>query len=790
MKRRLSISLISNLLLIFTLIISSYALLNSQTGLRSTFWIVEKFIPGKLSVNQLEGRLTGPITVTELNYQNNDIEFTVDKLQIDWKLKHLIQKQLAIKNLIINQAKIKIKPSNIENNFDWHSFINHIKLSNAKINQLFIQYGNSTLKISGQLEKQWQLNWLFDIANLKDFGAELQGRLTLQGGITGNRNTPQLFVKLNQDNFIYNNWQLKKIIGLLTVNVSSSMAWQLKLTAPKLQNKKTIIQPVILTAQGTLQPFNLNIQLAPITFETTNEDEETIKLKLPTSQLQTFLTQQGLHSEFKFTPQKYFNFIASLNLPNYFAKSLPSTKQIIQAKVHFLLHNLGYLDLLLPKFKNMRGLLGADAIIIGTIANPKPSGEIFLQNARGQIPILGLSLHDIKIKSTFSTETIKWLGSLKSGNGFLSVTGTTALKQKKLPTALDLQGQNFTASNNKSYKIIASPHLKIKIDATRINVTGNIFIPQAHIHLGGSEEDTVVDLSSDVAFIDKKKSTGLAALPIYSNINLSFGNQVKLQYEGLHTSINGNINLTDEPNRPTSASGQINLIKGHYKYYSETLNIKDGSHILFAGGPVDNPILNISVAKKVTAIPQTSNLPNNITSNNSSSFFASLAEPLQSVTITVGIHVQGHAQNPQLKLFSDPAILNQTDILSYLVTGQPSNQLGAASAQILFNAASNLGNKGSDLKSLIKSIQQGIGLDQLGIQSTSYLDTKTNTFTPNTSLVLGKTLSPRLYINYSIGLLEPVNVFQVNYLLTKYFSLQSANSTLANSIDLLFKIEN
>lgn len=787
-QQRSSIGLISTLLLLLTFCIGIYTLLNTTMGLRSTVWLATKYLPGKLTIQKLEGRLIGPIKITQLTYQDADVDLSIPKLQLDWEL-NFSHNQFVIKNLILDQAHVLIKPSDTESTFDWQQLLKHLKLTHAQIKPLVIQYKQSTLKIEGYLDRQWNLNWLLDIRELKEFANNLQGRFILSGGIRGTSATPELFVNLHQDQLIFNDWQIKKINGLFTINFNPAIDWQLKLVTPGLQHKKQRIDAFTLTAQGKLQPFILNMQLTPINFQSINTDAETIQLKLPASTLKTVTTPQGLRTEFSFAPQRFFNASANLILPNYFGQTLPTNKQSLQGNLFFSLHRLSDLNLLLPKLKNLQGTLDTKLHLQGTFEKPKLNGEIQLQNGNGQIPSLGLFLQNFQMKALFSPNKVQWTGHVKSGDGVLSLTGITQLPSA---TTLTLQGQNITVSNTKNYKITATPHLQIKADNKRVDVTGNIFLPRARINLGDSDKNTVVNLSNDVVFVDKKTSDDLVTLPIYSKINLRLGNDIKLRYEGLRSQLNGYIHLIDEPNKPTSAKGVITFLKGHYNYYSESLTMKEGSHILFTGGPVDNPLLDIAATKEIDVIPQTANLSATTNTNAptaSSGFFASLAQPLQSTKIIVGIRVQGNAQNPQLKLFSDPAILSQTDILSYLVTGQPSNQISAASAQILFNAASNLSGKGNDLKNLMKSIKQGVGLDQLSVQSTSYLDSANNNYTSNTSLVLGKALSPRLYINYSIGLLEPVNILQINYLLTKYFSLQSANSTTANSMDLLFKIE-
>ena len=63
----------------------------------------------------------------------------------------------------------------------------------------------------------------------------------------------------------------------------------------------------------------------------------------------------------------------------------------------------------------------------------------------------------------------------------------------------------------------------------------------------------------------------------------------------------------------------------------------------------------------------------------------------------------------------------------------------------------------------------------------------TNKTVGDTAFVVGKALSKRLYLSYSIGILqENSNVLILKYLLNKYFSVQVTASTIENGVDLLY----
>ncbi|MDQ2994778.1 MAG: translocation/assembly module TamB, partial [Pseudomonadota bacterium] len=59
----------------------------------------------------------------------------------------------------------------------------------------------------------------------------------------------------------------------------------------------------------------------------------------------------------------------------------------------------------------------------------------------------------------------------------------------------------------------------------------------------------------------------------------------------------------------------------------------------------------------------------------------------------------------------------------------------------------------------------------------------------HTALVLGRYLTPKLYINYSFDMLDNNNTFRVRYFLNKNWSVQTESSSNGNGVDLLYSFE-
>jgi translocation and assembly module TamB len=144
---------------------------------------------------------------------------------------------------------------------------------------------------------------------------------------------------------------------------------------------------------------------------------------------------------------------------------------------------------------------------------------------------------------------------------------------------------------------------------------------------------------------------------------------------------------------------------------------------------------------------------------------------------TAGIEAKGTAQAPQVTLWSNPP-MTQSEALAYLLLGHPLDQSQPEEGNKLANAATALGLKGGNL--LAKKLAARFGLEEASIQSGKTLS--------EAALVVGKYLSPHLYVSYGIGLFAPVNTFRIRYLVNKKVTLQAERGTAVGA-DVLYTIE-
>jgi len=144
--------------------------------------------------------------------------------------------------------------------------------------------------------------------------------------------------------------------------------------------------------------------------------------------------------------------------------------------------------------------------------------------------------------------------------------------------------------------------------------------------------------------------------------------------------------------------------------------------------------------------------------------------------IVVAINVRGTLGNPFVTLSSDPP-MPDNQALSYLLTGRSINTLQSGEAASLDRAAESLAIGGGSL--LLGGLGTRLGLDELSVEQTGDEDT---------TVVLGKFLSPRLFVSYGISIAEAINTIKLRYTLNERWSVK-AEAGLEQGADIEYKIE-
>ncbi|MFL6651287.1 MAG: translocation/assembly module TamB domain-containing protein [Sulfurifustaceae bacterium] len=438
-------------------------------------------------------------------------------------------------------------------------------------------------------------------------------------------------------------------------------------------------------------------------------------------------------------------------LPQFNAPEPTGANQPVKGSLVLALRDLSPFAALLPEVEQLRGTLRADLSIQGTLADPQLRGSARMSDAAGRIAALGILVHDVRIDATPEGRDIRLSGYARSGNGELALTGRFMLGAFPAWRAeLRIAGSQFEAVDLRETHVNATPDLRVQLAPGVVNVQGEVLIPRASFAPRPQRRN--IAPSSDVV-IEGGPDTAAetpTAWAVTASIKVTLGDKVSFEGFGLNAMIAGSITLIDTPAQVTTARGELNVTSGRYEAYGQKLTIERG-RLLFAGGPVDDPAIDARAIRRVDPLPGAS-------------------------AVTAGIEVKGTLKAPQLTLFSDPTMA-QSDALSYLLFGQPVDTANPGQGAALASASRALQLSGGER--LAQRLGSRLGLEDVEISQG-----------PNSeaALVLGKRLSPRLYINYSIGLVEPINTVRIRYQVTTHWILQ-AESGLHGGADLIYTIE-
>jgi translocation and assembly module TamB len=217
---------------------------------------------------------------------------------------------------------------------------------------------------------------------------------------------------------------------------------------------------------------------------------------------------------------------------------------------------------------------------------------------------------------------------------------------------------------------------------------------------------------------------------------------VSLDTLGLTARLTGTITLRSSSDEITRGTGELSIEEGKYAAYGRRLDIERG-RLVFSGGPVNNPGVDIRAVKEYP-------------------------------DVKAGVNVRGTLLQPRLTFFSEPS-LPQSQIVSLILAG---GSLESAQNRANPNQA---GNEALAQGSAILAQQLGA---RVGIEDVSLESNLAN----ETSLVLGKYLSPRLYVSYGISFTEQLNTLKLRYSLSDRWTVKTEVGQ-ARGADLVYTIE-
>ena len=425
---------------------------------------------------------------------------------------------------------------------------------------------------------------------------------------------------------------------------------------------------------------------------------------------------------------------------------LPLTALPVRGELRAESAVISALPLFVPEIDHSEGRLNASVRVGGTLGDPLIDGDFQLRDGRLDLYRTNLSLTEATLDGRFVGDTLDFEGTAQTRKGAISLSGRFSWPDGVMQGSLRLKGENVLVADTPDFRVQASPDLTVTASDGEYTVTGEVLIPWARI--------TPRDLSTSASVSPDERIVGEAAPAepppapsrVRMRINMKLGDDVRVETFGLKAHLGGEVLVTAEPGQELLGTGAIRVIEGQYKAFGVYVRIVRGV-LSYQNSPLGRPVLDLVAEREI-----------------------------KDEDVTVALNVRGTLDQPFITLTSTPA-MPSNEALSYLLTGRSINTLQSGEAASVNRAAESLAVSGGGL--LLGGLGERLGLDEVSVESTGEDDTQ---------IVLGKFLSPKLFVSYGVSVAEAINTIKLRYTLNRRWSLR-AEAGLEQSADVEFKIE-
>ena len=437
----------------------------------------------------------------------------------------------------------------------------------------------------------------------------------------------------------------------------------------------------------------------------------------------------------------------ALNLRLPATQRWPDAQSAIEGSIEGRVGNIGIWSAWVPPGWRLQGSLTTNASVSGTLGTPDYRGQVQGQaiGARNLLQGVDVSGGEVMITLNGTRAQIDRF-VLRGGDGELAVSGSAELEPRPL-ARLQLQAQRFRVLGRVDRQLTASGKATLELRPDLTKLDGELKVDEGLYDVSRRDapalDDDVV-LRTSTGELPVREVIDAARQPrrnMQMDVQIDLGEKLRVRGRGLDTQLAGQLRLTTPQNR-LAVRGIVRAVGGTYAAYAQKLEIERGI-LNFSGAP-DNPGLDILALR-----------PN--------------------IDAKVGVAIAGNLIKPRIRLYADPE-MGDTDKLSWLVLGRPSDGLGRADTALLQRAAVAL--LAGEGEAPTDGFLRAIGIDELSLK-------QSDGEVRETVITLGKQLSRRWYLGYERGVNATTGTWQLIYRIAQRFTLR-AQSGADNSLDVIW----
>ena len=397
------------------------------------------------------------------------------------------------------------------------------------------------------------------------------------------------------------------------------------------------------------------------------------------------------------------------------------------------------LHLYVPEIDRAAGALSLDLVIGGTLGAPLVNGVARLERGELDFYQVNLALRDVAAEARLIDNGFVLKSTGRAGEGRIAADAELVWRDREPFGELTIKGEDLLIADVPEARITASPDLRFRVAGRELSATGVVRVPFAR--LVPADLTGAVLPSADEVLVGEEPVDPASSFRVSSNIRLVLGEKVTLDSFGLSGRLAGTLNVITQPDGSSRGSGELGVAEGKYAALGRRLDIERG-RLVFTGGALNDPGVDIRATKEFP-------------------------------DVKAGVNVRGTLREPRMTFFAEPS-LPQSQIVSLLLAGGTfdSSQGDAGSA-----GRNALLAQGGAI--LAQQLGQRIGIEDVGIEQN---------LANEASLVLGKYLSPRLYVSYGISLAEAINTFKMRYTINDRWTIKTEAGQEV-SADIVYTVE-
>jgi autotransporter translocation and assembly factor TamB len=461
--------------------------------------------------------------------------------------------------------------------------------------------------------------------------------------------------------------------------------------------------------------------------------------------------------------------------------------------------NLGIIQGFTDLVANVTGTMQADVHVSGSGRDPHLTGYIDIKDGAFGVPLGGVSYRGLNTRIDLTPDRVRLtkFTLLDEHDGTLTVSGDLGIHERQVDAVnVTLQSSDFELIDNQLGDVGVRADLRIRGELRRPRIDGEIRVEDGRL-----EVDQILQLfydpyaveampdvvsaeraaeaagsakeATDAALAKAERSAappgaaaaaaadappvpgglfGAVTLDVRVRIpenlvlrgsDLRPGGPTGAVVGDMNITVGGDVRVRKDPGGPITLLGDVQTIRGAYKFQGRRFDLERGGQLRFLGTPQIDPSLDVTATRLIPT-----------------------AGGDRNSGIEVKVRITGTARAPELALSSSPP-LEESDILSLIVFNRQLNELGTSERSSLAATAGGIAT-GFLATPLGESIGRALDLDLFEIT------TSTEEGDLGAGITLGQQIGDRAFVRLRQQFGERnFSEFMVEYRLADFLRLKA-----------------